>query len=87
MVTGRPRAHEEVTVTVERSKAAGDIIAYFRSLSTEQKAFFALANKEVGLEATLGLLSEQVGLSGEMRETERVALRELALARNVQIKI
>jgi hypothetical protein len=63
------------------------IVDYYRGLSSEKKAFFSVANREVGLGVTLEVLAHLAGLPAKIAKSERTALRTLAKARNVQIEI
>ena len=63
------------------------IVGHYRGLSPEKKVFLSVANKEVGLGITLELLARMAGLPANIAESERVALRTLAKARNIQIDI
>lgn len=64
-----------------------NIAHYYRGLSAEMKAYLTLANREVGLGATLELLAHLAGLPCELKPREREALSSLASARGVQVNI
>ena len=63
------------------------IAQHYRGLPAEMKAFLTLANKEVGLGATLEFLAHLAGLPCELQDGEREALSSLATARGIQINI
>lgn len=63
-----------------------NVTQYYRGLSADMKAFLTLANKEVGLGATLELLAHLAGLPYELKPGEREALSSLASARGIQIQ-
>lgn len=61
-----------------------NIITYYRTLSAEQKAYLAIANRKVDLGPTLEFLAYQAGLPANFQPHESEQLRNLAIARNVQ---
>jgi hypothetical protein len=63
------------------------ITEHYRGLSAEMKAFLTLANKEIGLGATLEFLAHLADLPCELKKGEREALSSLANARGIQIHI
>jgi hypothetical protein len=62
------------------------VTQHYRGLSAEMKAYLTLANKEVGLGATLEFIAHLAGLPCELKKGEREALSSLAIARGIQIK-
>ena len=64
-----------------------NVTQFYRGLSAEMKAFLTLANREVGLGATLELIAGLAGLPCELKTGEREALSSLASARGLQINI